>query len=565
VNSTASAPDVVHIAMDARSGAECYMLEVMSEVCRCLYDLVAIALILEKEIDRISLDADNDDVMHKPSQESTGDATNATCFESTDPSLPGAALKLHMQRRNTSTSADCTTYSVAVETISPTEDVLEYDGSSDHAPLLGTTSQSTQSSDQSLIVNGPIRYASMKLFSVWFPECDPTHYRAKTLKVWWKCRQTVLVNACIVSTFVFLANALGTGVFLRQHTDHRIFAGDCSTASRLNLGAHIVINVLSSMLLGASNLCMQLLSAPTRAEVDEAHRKRIWLDIGIPNLRNLRHIALQRKVVWILLAWASLPMHVFYNSAVYNMTPQNTYIWAVVSPSFLSQGSYSIDNMSLTLDSRADTLVWGLDKSKKPTQNAVGTSTNPTKYFDYFSRGIARVQHEIANNDSSYHRLSTFDCLKRYTAFERDASDIILVSTYDMLNDSANVHQNQNSLLALDDQINTWLWVDMGVALWECEVSNSFDCFAPETWLHSPQSVADWNVRGYKIDYCLAKERYLGDKCELRFELPIMISQSNDLCYNSIKSLTRSSCLCCQLGQMCMYLLHNRPIRMVRS
>lgn len=419
--------------------------------------------------------------------------------------------------------------------------------------------QAIGSSEHSLDVQKGPRYASRRLFAPWFPEFDPAHRRAKTFKAWWTRRKTVLLNACIVATLVLLANSIGTIVMFQRHGDLRVFKGHCLTSSHINLGAHMVINILSSMLLGVSNLCMQLLSAPTRAEVDAAHREKQWLDIGVLSIRNLRSIAWPRRIAWGILALASLPIHVVYNSAVINITPQNSYIWAVVAPSFLSGAPYSLATMSATLESRADTLVLGLDRSSHLTQNAVGTSNDPMMYFDYHSRGIARVQHDVVNDGQSFKVLSTFDCLKRYTAFERDASDVILVSTKDALNNSTNVHESRNSLLVLGNQINTWVWVNPKAALWACGVSNSFNCFKPETWNSNAQLITDWNVRGYKIDYCLAKEQYLGDRCELQLELEIMKSKPGEpvIHHKLTNFLTRDSGLRGHLGQMCLHLLYS--------
>jgi hypothetical protein len=63
----------------------------------------------------------------------------------------------------------------------------------------------------------------------------------------------------------------------------RLYEGDCKRVRTIGLRSHIGINILSMLLLGASNLCMQLLAAPTREEIDTAHQKKIWLDFGIPN------------------------------------------------------------------------------------------------------------------------------------------------------------------------------------------------------------------------------------------------------------------------------------------
>ena len=44
--------------------------------------------------------------------------------------------------------------------------------------------------------------------------------------------------------------------------------GDCGSTSRIGFWLHLIINGLSTLLLGASNYSMQCLSAPTRSEID---------------------------------------------------------------------------------------------------------------------------------------------------------------------------------------------------------------------------------------------------------------------------------------------------------
>lgn len=87
----------------------------------------------------------------------------------------------------------------------------------------------------------------------------------------------------------------------------------CESTKRANIGVHLVINILSTCLLGASNYCMQCLSAPTRSEVDKAHRTKTWLDIGIPSLHNVASSSLGRRkrLYWWILAISSLPLHLW--------------------------------------------------------------------------------------------------------------------------------------------------------------------------------------------------------------------------------------------------------------
>jgi hypothetical protein len=65
------------------------------------------------------------------------------------------------------------------------------------------------------------------------------------------------------------------------------FTGNCTTAARWTTGIHLIINLLGSVLLGASNYCMQRLVAPSRRELDAAHARKKLMDIGAPSVRNL--------------------------------------------------------------------------------------------------------------------------------------------------------------------------------------------------------------------------------------------------------------------------------------
>ncbi len=122
----------------------------------------------------------------------------------------------------------------------------------------------------------------------------------------------MLVDICLV-TAVLVINFIVT---IWASTSHNgdgaigtISEGDCSKMKKANTWIHLAINVLGTMLLSASNYCMQCLSAPTRTEVDRAHSKGVWLDIGIPSVRNLRRIGWNRVALWWLLGLSSLPLH----------------------------------------------------------------------------------------------------------------------------------------------------------------------------------------------------------------------------------------------------------------
>lgn len=72
---------------------------------------------------------------------------------------------------------------------------------------------------------------------------------------------------------------------------------------------HIVINALSTILLAASNYTMQVLSSPTRGDIDRAHAAHHWLDIGVLSVRNFGFIPKRRRVLSIILVFSSIPIH----------------------------------------------------------------------------------------------------------------------------------------------------------------------------------------------------------------------------------------------------------------
>jgi len=91
-----------------------------------------------------------------------------------------------------------------------------------------------------------------------------------------------------------------------------VYRGSCDTVTHLDTWVHLAINVLSTLLLGGSNYCMQCLCAPRREEIDKAHAQGKFLDIGVPSIRNLHSIAKYKVVMWWLLGLSSIPLHLMY-------------------------------------------------------------------------------------------------------------------------------------------------------------------------------------------------------------------------------------------------------------
>ncbi|RJE19194.1 hypothetical protein PHISCL_08471 [Aspergillus sclerotialis] len=99
----------------------------------------------------------------------------------------------------------------------------------------------------------------------------------------------------------------------QRSSDTRLFTRASARWLRTRQQASI-INILSTIMLGASNYCMQLLAAPSRTEVDEAHEKRTWRTIGIPDIAHLVfHAPAKRRLLGVALLVTSFPIHLLYN------------------------------------------------------------------------------------------------------------------------------------------------------------------------------------------------------------------------------------------------------------
>lgn len=178
--------------------------------------------------------------------------------------------------------------------------------------IMGVKQQTAQYDPVTQIIGVP----PSSMFDDSINDAAPNPARGST----WRGVKTGLLACAASSLVVFLINLAVTMWSISRprgvswggpgETGRRIlFEGSCETSRAYSIGLHLLINVLGSIVLAASNYGMQCLSAPNREEVDKAHAKGEWLDIGILSFRNLRRIARKRAVLWWLLAVLSVPLH----------------------------------------------------------------------------------------------------------------------------------------------------------------------------------------------------------------------------------------------------------------
>lgn len=183
-------------------------------------------------------------------------------------------------------------------------------------------------------------------------------------------------------------------------------AGSCETTKKLTVGLHLLINILSTLLLGASNYSMQCLSAPTRDEVDRAHSRGIWLDIGVPSIRNMRNISMRNIVLWWLLALSSAPLHLLYNSAVFSTLSVSRYQVYIVSTDFVNGAPF--------------------DLSLGNSRQYYGQGELQGDLVPRFQSLLLYYQQHL----SAFTRLENEACIEAYSpSIQSEYSDVILVSS----------------------------------------------------------------------------------------------------------------------------------------
>ncbi|OLN81170.1 hypothetical protein CCHL11_09539 [Colletotrichum chlorophyti] len=157
-------------------------------------------------------------------------------------------------------------------------------------------------------------------------------------------RAGIALNICIgfvilIVAIVCLVLALVVVGMIRGES--RVFEGSCAMAEQIEIGLFVAINVITIVLLSAANYVFQVLSSPTRTEIEMAHEERRWLEIGVPSFRNLRFISSPRVVLTVVIMLAAVSTQVIYNAVIFTTQPAYAHQVVFVTQDFLNSGLFS--------------------------------------------------------------------------------------------------------------------------------------------------------------------------------------------------------------------------------
>ncbi|KAM0723366.1 hypothetical protein Q7P37_000352 [Cladosporium fusiforme] len=382
------------------------------------------------------------------------------------------------------------------------------------------------------------RYANIEDLKGWIPAV------AHKKPPWYMRRATLLFTNIMFAVTTLIVNSLSLAYFPGFRSPNEdmgtLGSGNCDKVKRNNALIHVAINILSTLLLAASNFSMQILVAPTRQQINEAHKERKWLQVGVPSVRNLPRIGWARRFLWVVMALSSLPVHFLYNAVVYTTVPTNNYMWAVVDNSFLNNVTWNSSTVVDEFSARVNRTSFVVAKDNDATKNTNLYNQSATEGYPEAEirekltaltpsrrRLIDNVQQQ-ANNKTAFHRLEPADCLLRYNRYLANNSHVLLVSS------EADQRDSNNSLI-------WWGFEDLAAetdlsSYWMYEKTNNFSYASGSAFEYRypgdsteerlaavKLAVKGWNVATYKIDYCLASQRSLDHMCVLSYSPPLLI------------------------------------------
>ncbi|OJD38672.1 uncharacterized protein BKCO1_400095 [Diplodia corticola] len=392
----------------------------------------------------------------------------------------------------------------------------------------------------------------------------------------WRFGVTVgaALSVCtLITNVVALAvtSSMADRAYGHQSSVATIRKGDCSEMEHLQLGIHLAINIVSTLLLGASNYCMQCLSAPTRADVDRAHRRATWLDIGVPSLKNFQFIRPIKILFWCLLALSSVPLHLLYNSTFFLSITNNSYEVYFATEDFQRDGWF--DTHAFLSDDRSIAVA---------TTN--GTQGNVSGLYPYMPPYHIQSRIKdlgVSENGSFFERLENADCIQEYAKTPlHDRRNLVLVTStlprenqqMDMVvEDSYMPDSNLSSkcesnsslpIVSIDDRLvscadNSTLlsispYTSYTVASssdgysvtnwfnWMCSQNSSYtwdesrhiSLCKDGYWQQVRSNASEWTVWGFKIDYCISEKMENGCALNVAKNLLIVV-----IVFNAVKSV----------------------------
>ncbi|KAI0882824.1 uncharacterized protein GGS22DRAFT_190805 [Annulohypoxylon maeteangense] len=240
-----------------------------------------------------------------------------------------------------------------------------------------------------------------------------------------------LIFLYAIILLICLAVSLSRGSSLYSTTI--VYEGICQETNRLDLVFHFLLNLISTLTLASSGFFMQILSSPSRQEIDRAHQQLRSVDIGVSPIKNIRFVSLVKSLGWFVLFASSIPIHLFFNSSVFKTNYQGSdWRLTIASSGFGAEGiEFFPPGASLA---NAGVPCPGLDELKSNDSHCsfgnmeYGEHVNLTEYWNKSSQ----VYHNITNTAmelKSWYNMTPHACREEYSSCKprRSYKDVVVV------------------------------------------------------------------------------------------------------------------------------------------
>ncbi|RSL38930.1 hypothetical protein CEP53_014455 [Fusarium sp. AF-6] len=169
----------------------------------------------------------------------------------------------------------------------------------------------------------------------------------------------LLALLILVASIICLALAAAKGHISTNISS--LMEGKSTQVEGIGRGILAVVNIFGIILIAGANYVFQILSSPTRAEVDNAHENREWLDIGIPSVRNLSLISPTRATLSAVILVLAVISQVIYNGLIITSHSAPVTDLRLVSKSFID--SQDVKALSLLTRIEADECISVFDNA----------------------------------------------------------------------------------------------------------------------------------------------------------------------------------------------------------
>ncbi|KAG0124856.1 hypothetical protein HOY82DRAFT_633199 [Tuber indicum] len=338
------------------------------------------------------------------------------------------------------------------------------------------------------------------------------------------------VLACATSVVIVLLINVSLTTYAATNPEYKVeggigtlYSGSCDKSKAIGMWLHLGINVLSTLLLSGSNYTQQCLTAPTRSEIDTAHARRRWMDIGVPSIRNLFMVKLERTFLWIAIRITSIPLHLLYNSAIFTTLGVNDFLVTVVTNNHFEPGAYS--NMTEVLS--------GYYQERYNLTDPDGEGYLASLYGSPQLGQLGSLLEEYNTSTRIYEDLTPSECAKLYNNdFLSNRRNLFLIAKHS----SGTTHYN--TLLSILGANSHWI----PLSHWMCDYQKSShgkyvpkDC-NPKDLVSDVARGVPWRVKlttGDEVEIGGCKSEKTQEKCKVQFSLGIMIAV---ICCNLVKA-----------------------------